>query len=74
MRIRVRDSVRAAVFGAAMLGTAMLSGCYTPLFPSNAPRTQFENHDRVRNRYVPLTEEDVFGAPQPALRARLSPR
>jgi hypothetical protein len=47
-------------------------GCAKALFPSNQPRTQYEAHDRVRNRYTPLTEPDVFGRPRPALRERLS--
>ena len=51
----------------------LLSGCHKPLFPRNAPRTQFETYDLMRNRYQPLQEPDVFGNPQPALRARLSP-
>jgi hypothetical protein len=41
------------------------------LFPSDLPRNQFETYDRMRQRYVPLEEPDVFGTPQPALRARL---
>ena len=48
------------------------SGCQKVLFPSDLPRNQFETHDRMRQRYVPLEEPDVFGRPQPALRARLS--
>jgi hypothetical protein len=48
-------------------------GCQKVLFDKKSPRTQFETHDRLRQRYVPLEEEDVFGNPQPALRARLSP-
>lgn len=47
-------------------------GCQRVLFPKHAPRTQFETYDTMRNRHVPLTEPDVFGNPQPALRARLS--
>lgn len=51
----------------------VLSGCQDVLFNSNDPRTQFETHDRLRQRYVPLEEKSVFGESQPALRARLSP-
>lgn len=47
-------------------------GCQRALFPENAPRTQFERHDRLRNRWVPLEETDDFGNPRPALRARLT--
>ena len=47
-------------------------GCQRALFPRDAPRTQYETYDRMRSKDVPLTEPDVFGNPQPALRARLS--
>ena len=50
-----------------------VGGCQKVLFDKKSPRTQFETHDRLRQRYVPLEEEDVFGNPQPALRARLAP-
>jgi hypothetical protein len=48
-------------------------GCQKALFPKDAPRTQYETYDRMRATAPPLTEPDVFGNPQPALRARLSP-
>ncbi len=47
-------------------------GCVKPLFPQDQPRNQFETYDKMRNRAAPLEEPDVFGNPQPALRARLS--
>jgi hypothetical protein len=50
----------------------VMGGCHEPLFDRSAPRTQYEKYDRMRNRYVPLEEPDVFGRPQPALRSRLS--
>jgi hypothetical protein len=56
-----------------LVSLGSLSGCYKPLFPEDAPRTQFENYDRMRQRLTPLEEPDVFGALQPALRARLTP-
>ena len=49
------------------------SGCQKMLFKKTDTRTQFETHDRLRQRYIPLEEQNVFGEPQPALRARLSP-
>ena len=55
-----------------LLAMVALAGCAKPLFPKDQPRTQFETYDRMRNKYVPLQEPDVFGTPQPALRARLS--
>jgi len=55
-----------------MLLLAGLVGCHKPLFPKDQPRTQFELYERVRGNYTPLEEPDVFGNPQPALRARLS--
>lgn len=47
-------------------------GCAKALFADKAPRTQFDTYDRVRQQYVAAEEPDVFGNPQPALRARLS--
>ena len=66
----MRRRLRPILLAACALAT--LAGCQKALFPRNAPRTQYEIYDRMRNRYVPLTEPDVFGRPQPALRARLT--
>jgi Tfp pilus assembly protein PilV len=63
-------TVSALVMTISVLGVC---GCQKPLFPKDAPRTQYEAYDRMRSRYTPLEEPDVFGNPQPALRARLSP-
>lgn len=52
--------------------TMLLGGCQRALFPESSPRTQFETYDRMRQRYVPTEEPDVFGNPQPALRERLT--
>ena len=60
-----------AALSAGLLALAVLGGCQRALFPSDLPRSQFETYDRMRQRYVPLEEPDVFGTPQPALRARL---
>jgi hypothetical protein len=57
---------------AAVLALGLLTGCQQALFPADSQRTQFDHHNRVRGRVIPLTEPDVFGNPQPALRARLS--
>lgn len=65
---------RIALVAAACLAVPMLGGCVRSLFPSDLPRTQFETYDNMRQRYVPLEEPDVFGTPQPALRARLGPQ
>lgn len=56
---------------AAVAGVAA-GGCQQALFPRDAPRHQFQAHDAMRGREAPLQEPDVFGNPQPALRARLS--
>ena len=65
-----RGRARAATL--ALLVATSLAGCQRALFPADAPRTQFELQDRMRGRYVPLEEPDVFGKPQPALRRVLS--
>lgn len=77
----MRRSVRMAghIAGIVVLVTGALgvvvlgAGCQRVLFPEDAPRTQFETHDRLRNRYAPLHDVDEFGRQQPALRSRLSP-
>jgi len=51
------------------LGTA---GCQKVLFPKKSTRSQFEDYDRLRQRYVPMEVPDMFGKPRPALRARLT--
>ncbi len=50
-----------------------LTGCQKVLFPHDTPRTQYETYDQMRQKFQPLEVTDVFGTPQPALRARLSP-
>jgi hypothetical protein len=66
-------SVQILALALGLVGVAGSTGCQKLLFKEDDPRTQFEVHDRMRQRYVPIEEEDVFGEPQPALRARLSP-
>jgi len=69
----MRSSPHARVLAVvALIAVTCCLGCQRVLFPANLPRNQFETHDRMRQRYVPLEEPDVFGTPQPALRARLS--
>lgn len=67
------STLRILVISGFLAGIAAGSGCQKVLFKKTDPRTQFETHDRLRQRYVPLEEQNVFGEPQPALRARLSP-
>jgi hypothetical protein len=64
----VRIMVLVSLTGSAM---ASLGGCHKVLFPKKEPRSQFENYDNMRQRYVPMEVPDVFGKPQPALRQRL---
>ena len=59
--------------GLGLLAFCLLGGCQKKLFTEKDPRTQFEVHDGLRQKYVPMEEPDVFGQPQPALRARLTP-
>ncbi|MEY2796049.1 MAG: hypothetical protein RIR10_1765 [Planctomycetota bacterium] len=68
-RVSVRVTIAALSAIAAALGS---TGCQKTLFQSDLPRNQFETHDRMRQVYTPLEEPDVFGTPQPALRARLT--
>ena len=66
-------NVRILVAVGLLAAVAASSGCQKLLFKKTDTRTQFETHDRLRQRYIPLEEQNVFGEPQPALRARLSP-
>jgi hypothetical protein len=68
----MRPTVRALALLGLLAAAFAAGGCQRVLFPSDMPRNQFETHDRMRQRYVPLEEPDVFGRPQPALRARLT--
>jgi len=71
LRARTGRAAWTAAAAAAILG---LGACAKPLFPENAPRTQFEKFDAMRSGAAPAEEPDVFGRPQPALRARLTPK
>jgi hypothetical protein len=62
-----------ALLALALVALAGLGGCQKVLFPKDAPRSQFESYDTIRQRYTPLEAPDVFGRPRPALRARLTP-
>lgn len=62
--------ILSAILLCVLLGFSV--GCQQPLFPKDTPRNQFQMHSQMRGQYVPLEEPDVFGRPQPALRARLS--
>jgi hypothetical protein len=63
-----------AVRIALVVVPCVAAGCAKPLFPENAPRTQFEKFDSMRSGAAPAEEPDIFGRPQPALRARLTPK
>lgn len=55
-----------------LLAAGSMSGCQKVLFPQKSTRSQFEDYDRLRQRYVPMEVPDMFGKPRPALRARLT--
>ena len=55
---------------AALLVTV---GCEKALFTEKLPRTQYERYQILRGQYRPSTEQNAFGAEQPALRERLAP-
>ena len=69
-----RPRLRPAALSLALAALVAAMGCQKPLFPENAPRTQFEKFDTMRSGAAPTEEPDVFGATQPALRARLTPK
>jgi hypothetical protein len=56
-----------------LVGVAAATGCEKPLFPEPTARTQYERYDRLRGRYAPAEQNNVYGQSEPALRDRLSP-
>ena len=50
-----------------------LVGCEKALFPENLARSPYERYGTLRGQYRPATEQNAFGADQPALRQRLKP-
>jgi hypothetical protein len=58
-----------------VLSVLALTGCARTLFTRDQGQTtQFDTYELMRGDYVPRTVPDVFGTPQPALRARLGSR
>jgi hypothetical protein len=73
--MRHTQPVKLALMAVGAVGALLIAaGCTKPLFPESAPRTQFEKFDAMRTGAAPKDEPDVFGTPQPALRARLTPK
>ena len=73
--MRHTQHMKVALMAAGAVGALLIAaGCTKPLFPESAPRTQFEKFDAMRTGAAPKDEPDVFGTPQPALRARLTPK
>jgi len=73
--MRHMPQMKVALMAACAAGAVLFAaGCTKPLFPESAPRTQFEKFDAMRTGAAPKDEPDVFGTPQPALRARLTPK
>ncbi len=73
--VRILRAMRIALLSLLAVVVLAATGCQRPFgVHTDAPRTQYETYDRVRNRYVPVTETDVFGQERPALRARLQRR
>lgn len=70
---RRRTLLRGLFAAVAVGGMAASGGCRKVLFPKDAPRSQFESYDTMRQRFVPMETPDLFGKPRPALRARLTP-
>lgn len=70
MRRRLVSTLLPILLVAAV--AAPTSGCQKVLFPAKSTRSQFEDYDRMRQRYTPMEVPDMFGKPRPALRARLT--
>ena len=62
------------IIGAGVLMVGIVtSGCEKAIFPESVPRTQYERYQRLRGEHRPMSEKNLFGGTQPALRERLSP-
>ncbi len=70
-KARLRRSWSMALLAASVVAVVSSAGCHKVLFPQKEPRSQFENYDNMRQKYVPMETPDVYGKPQPALRQRL---
>lgn len=69
---RVRRGARAGVLVAIGLGgLGLLAGCQKPLFPVDAPRSQYDRIDTIRDRRAPSHYFDEFGTRRPNIRGRL---
>jgi hypothetical protein len=55
--------------GAGVVG--MTAGCQRALFPPDAPRSQYDRIDTIRDRRPPAYFFDEFGTRRPNLRGRL---
>lgn len=63
-----------AGFAWFVLSVTMLlfaAGCQKPLFPIDAPRSQYDRIDTIRDRRAPAYYFDEFGTRRPNLRGRL---
>ena len=63
---------RAAILILILFTVVVLCGCQRSLFAGKGARTQFGTYDLLHQRYTPTEVPDVFGNPEPALRARLT--
>lgn len=61
----------AAACAAAALNAA---ACSKPLLDPRDERSPFDRYDAVRNQYAPQYTENAFGAREPNLRGRLTPK
>jgi len=67
------NRIRMAVVLALLGVVAGVCGCQKPIFAENKPRTPYERFQVLRGERRPVTEPNVYGVDQPALRQRLEP-
>lgn len=65
--------VRPIAAAAVLAGMLVSSGCQDPLFPKDAPRSQYARYEALRGRERPEKQVNTFGREEPALRERLQP-
>jgi hypothetical protein len=73
LMMRADRFVRTALLAALLAAAALLGGCQDPLFPKDAPRSQYARYEALRGRERPQNQVNTFGREEPALRERLQP-
>ena len=69
----LRKSLPVLIRSLLLLAVLMLAACERALFPPTAQRTPYERYQVLHGKHRPVSETNVYGGEQPALRQRLKP-